>query len=155
MNYEELVKLIDKLDQSSVAYVEFNQGVDRIVVAKEVPQGRLQERETIGQPAAIPVKPTELLSVDSTSTDEIKVSSNEEVVLSPLVGVAYLQSKPDSPSFVSVGDTVTKGQTVCIVEAMKLMNEIVAPVSGVVTEILVENESVVEFNQPLMKIETK
>ena len=75
-----------------------------------------------------------------------------DLVESPLVGVAYLAAGPDKPNFVSVGDTVKKGQTLVIIEAMKVMNEIPAPKDGVVTEILVENEEMVEFGKGLVRI---
>ena len=73
-------------------------------------------------------------------------------VTSPLVGVAYLAPAPDKPAFVSVGDSVKKGQTLLIIEAMKVMNEIPAPNDGIVTEIMVNNEDVVEFGQGLVRI---
>lgn len=75
-----------------------------------------------------------------------------DVVESPLVGVAYLSPAPDKSSFVSVGDKVTKGQTLLIIEAMKVMNEVPAPKDGVVTEILVTNEEMVEFGKGLVRI---
>ena len=75
-----------------------------------------------------------------------------DVVESPLVGVAYLSPAPDKPVFVSVGDKVTKGQTLLIIEAMKVMNEVPAPKDGVVTEILVTNEEMVEFGKGLVRI---
>ena len=75
-----------------------------------------------------------------------------DVVESPLVGVAYLSPAPDKPAFVSVGDKVTKGQTLLIIEAMKVMNEVPAPQDGVVTEILVNNEEMVEFGKGLVRI---
>ena len=71
---------------------------------------------------------------------------------SPLVGVAYLSSAPDKPAFISVGDTVKKGQTLLIVEAMKVMNEVPAPKDGVITEILVTNEEVVDYGKGLVRI---
>ncbi len=74
------------------------------------------------------------------------------VVESPLVGVAYLSPAPDKPAFVAVGDTVKKGQTLMIIEAMKVMNEVPADRDGVVTEILVGNQDVVEFGQGLVRI---
>ena len=74
------------------------------------------------------------------------------MVESPLVGVAYLAPTPDKPAFVSVGDSVKKGQTLLIIEAMKVMNEVPAPKDGVVTEILVDNEEVVEFGKGLVRI---
>jgi acetyl-CoA carboxylase biotin carboxyl carrier protein len=69
-----------------------------------------------------------------------------------LVGVAYLSPAPDKPAFVSVGDSVKKGQTLMIIEAMKVMNEIPAPHDGIVTEVLVANEDVVEFGQGLVRL---
>ena len=75
-----------------------------------------------------------------------------DVVESPLVGVVYLSPAPDKPAFVSVGDKVTKGQTLLIIEAMKVMNEVPAPKDGIVTEILVKNEEMVEFGKGLVRI---
>ena len=75
-----------------------------------------------------------------------------EVVESPLVGVAYLSPSPEKPAFVSVGDTDKKGQTLLIVEAMKVMNEVPAPKDGVITEILVANEEVVDYGKGLVRI---
>ncbi|MGB3616180.1 MAG: acetyl-CoA carboxylase biotin carboxyl carrier protein [Elainellaceae cyanobacterium] len=73
-------------------------------------------------------------------------------VTSPMVGTFYRAPAPDEPPFISVGDRITKGQTVCIIEAMKLMNELEAEVSGEVVEILLENGEPVEFDQPLMRV---
>ena len=80
------------------------------------------------------------------------VAAEGEVVESPLVGVAYLASGPDKPAFVQVGDSVSKGQTLLIIEAMKVMNEVPAPRDGIVTEILVSNEEMVEFGKGLVRI---
>ena len=74
------------------------------------------------------------------------------LVHSPIVGVIYTSPSPDQPAFKKVGDKVTVGETLCIVEAMKLMNEIKSEVDGTITEILIEDEQVVEFNQPLFRI---
>jgi acetyl-CoA carboxylase biotin carboxyl carrier protein len=77
---------------------------------------------------------------------------NTTEIVSPMVGTFYAAPAPGEPPFVSIGDTVKPGQTVCIIEAMKLMNELEAEVGGQVLEILVENGQPVEFNQPLMRI---
>lgn len=158
MNYQELLNLIDKLDQSSVAYVEFTQSGDKVVLAKEVPQSTRQEtavsHQSTNQPLLVNHQSTEQPFTNPIDTTSSSITEGEPV-LSPLVGVAYLQPKPDADPFVKVGDTVQKGQVLCIVEAMKLMNDIVSPFDGVVTEVLIDNETVVEFNQPLFKINTK
>lgn len=73
-------------------------------------------------------------------------------VVSPLVGVVYLKPAPDKPNFKQVGDRVNKGDVLCIVEAMKVMNEITSDVAGELVEVLVDNEQIVEFNQPLFKV---
>jgi acetyl-CoA carboxylase biotin carboxyl carrier protein len=85
--------------------------------------------------------------------DESQAMPGEVAVTSPVVGVYYATPSPDSEPFVSVGQHVKKGQTLCIVEAMKMMNEIPAPVSGKITRILVSPEEAVEYNQPLMFIQ--
>ena len=92
------------------------------------------------------------LSKNQTSSVAATPVAEGDVVESPLVGVAYLSPAPDKPAFVSVGDKVTKGQTLLIIEAMKVMNEVPAPKDGVVTEILVMNEEMVEFGKGLVRI---
>lgn len=156
MEYNELLQLIDKLDQSTVAYVDFKQSDSHVVLSKEVPQTGTKEvvlpqsPETAVTPA--PVAATEGASTPSElQTASLPDSATEDIV-SPMIGVVYLQETPDSEPYVQVGDRINKGDVVCIVEAMKLMNEIHSPVSGIVTEILVENEAVVEYNQPLIRV---
>ena len=92
-------------------------------------------------------------AVAATAAPSEAVSLAEgEVVTSPLVGVAYLKPAPDKSDFVSVGDTVKKGQTLLIIEAMKVMNEIPAPHDGIVTEVLVSAEAMVEYGEELVRI---
>ena len=83
------------------------------------------------------------------------VASNEKIVESPLVGTFYAKPSPEAPEFANVGDEVNEDTVICIVEAMKVMNEITAGVSGTVSEILVSNADPVEYGQPLFKIKTK
>lgn len=106
-------------------------------------------------PAAPAVAPAPAVETASASAedDATPVSAAEgEVVESPLVGVAYLSPSPEKPAFISVGDTVKKGQTLLIVEAMKVMNEVPAPKDGVITEIFVTNEEVVDYGKGLVRI---
>jgi acetyl-CoA carboxylase biotin carboxyl carrier protein len=83
------------------------------------------------------------------------IDKNWVEVTSPMVGTFYRASGPDEPPFIEVGDTIHPGQTICIIEAMKLMNELEAEVSGEVMEILVENGKPIEFGQPLMRVRSK
>lgn len=97
---------------------------------------------------AAPVAPQPQAVATTTEVEE-----HHETINAPLVGTYYESPSPNDAAFVKVGDFVKEGQTVCIIEAMKVMNEIKAPNSGIIKEILVINENVVEFDQPLMVLE--
>lgn len=163
MQYEELVKLIDKLDQSSLAYFEFTNDNERLLLAKEVPQVAapapvvvtdVTESAALTAPASLaapaPVAAPEV--VEATAAPAPAPAAAGKDVPAPMVGVVYLQANPDADPYVQVGDSVKKGQVLCLIEAMKLMNEIVAPQDGVVSAILVENENIVEYGQALFRI---
>lgn len=162
MQYEELVKLIDKLDQSSLAYFEFTNDNERLLLAKEVPQVAapapvvvtdVTESAALAAPASLaapaPVAVPEV--VEAPAAPQAPEAAGKDVP-APMVGVVYLQANPDADPYVQVGDSVKKGQVLCLIEAMKLMNEIVAPQDGVVSAILVENENIVEYGQALFRI---
>jgi acetyl-CoA carboxylase biotin carboxyl carrier protein len=104
----------------------------------------------VAQPVSAQVVQTESPSVSSAP---VSTASNTHKVLSPIVGTFYRAPAPDADAFVKVGDRVTVGQTLCIVEAMKLMNEIESDASGTVVKISVENSSPVEYNQVLFEIQ--
>ncbi len=146
MQYEELVKLIDKLDQSSLAYFEFTNDNERLLLAKEVPQ--VAAPASLAAPA--PVAAPEVVEAPAAPAPAPEAAGKD--VPAPMVGVVYLQANPDADPYVQVGDSVKKGQVLCLIEAMKLMNEIVAPQDGVVSAILVENENIVEYGQALFRI---
>ena len=162
MRYEELAQLIDKLHQSSVAYLEVTSEHERIVLAKEVPQPtaiqastEVSDVSTITQPtSAVAQAVTEPAASQSAVETPVAAEPVGRVINSPMVGVVYLQPNPEAEVYVSVGDSVKKGDVLCLIEAMKLMNEITAPQDGVVSEILVTNEMVVEYNQPLIRIQS-
>ena len=116
------------------------------------------ERQSVAVPsAAAPVAPV-AVSVASSGTAEAEGTSAEETpsdlvtVTSPTVGVFYAAPAPDAKNFVEVGDHVKKGDVLCIIEAMKLMNEITAEQDGVIVEICVGNKQVVEYGQPLLRM---
>ncbi len=163
MQYEELVKLIDKLDQSSLAYFEFTNDNERLLLAKEVPQVAapapvvvtdVTESAALTAPASLaapaPVAVPEAVEASAAPAPAPEAAGKD--VPAPMVGVVYLQANPDADPYVQVGDSVKKGQVLCLIEAMKLMNEIVAPQDGVVSAILVENENIVEYGQALFRI---
>ena len=129
---------LSKIQTSSVTAAPVAPTVEVVAPAPQAP---------VAAPAAVetPATPVEEASAPPQAAEG-------EVVESPLVGVAYLSPSPEKPAFVSVGDTVKKGQTLLIVEAMKVMNEVPAPKDGVITEILVANEEVVDYGKGLVRI---
>ena len=139
MNLNEIKDLMAQFDQSSLKEFSYKNGTDELVFSKN---------EASQAPQAQTTPAVEVVS-ESSASESV---AEGDLVESPLVGVAYLAAGPDKPNFVSVGDTVKKGQTLVIIEAMKVMNEIPAPKDGVVTEILVENEEMVEFGKGLVRI---
>lgn len=155
MDYEKLKDLIDHLDTSSLAYVDYKSDAEHVILSKEVPHQaqpvQTSGAETAPAPLDTPIE-TAIPAAEAAESVEAEEVAGE-VVESPMVGVVYLQPGPDKDPYVKVGDRVEQGDTVCIVEAMKLMNEIQAHKSGIVTEILVDNEEVVEYAQPLIRID--
>ena len=161
MNLNEIKDLMAQFDQSSLREFSYKNGTDELQFSKN------EARMASESPAQVVPAPTAVLAspvVSATATPvesaveeapapaETTVAPEGDVVESPLVGVAYLAAGPDKPAFVTVGDSVKKGQTLVIIEAMKVMNEIPAPKDGVVTEILVSNEEMVEFGKGLVRI---
>ena len=159
MNLNEIKDLMAQFDQSSLKEFSYKNGTDELLFSKNEAK-LVAETSPAPQPVVVPaVAPTVAPQAQTTpAVEAVSESSPTEsvaegdLVESPLVGVAYLAAGPDKPNFVSVGDTVKKGQTLVIIEAMKVMNEIPAPKDGVVTEILVENEEMVEFGKGLVRI---
>lgn len=159
MNLNEIKDLMAQFDQSSLKEFSYKNGTDELVFSKNEAK-LVAETSPAPQPVVVPaVAPTVAPQAQTTpAVEAVSESSPTEsvaegdLVESPLVGVAYLAAGPDKPSFVSVGDTVKKGQTLVIIEAMKVMNEIPAPKDGIVTEVLVENEEMVEFGEGLVRI---
>ena len=155
MNLNEIKDLMAQFDQSSLREFSYKNGTDELLFSKNEAK-LVAETSPAPQPvvpATAPQAPTSTPAVEAVSESNVTESVAEgDLVESPLVGVAYLAAGPDKPNFVSVGETVKKGQTLVIIEAMKVMNEIPAPKDGVVTEILVENEEMVEFGKGLVRI---
>ena len=159
MNLNEIKDLMAQFDQSSLKEFSYKNGTDELVFSKNEAK-LVAETSPAPQPVvpavaptAAPQAPTTTPAAEAFSESSVTESVAEgDLVESPLVGVAYLAAGPDKPNFVSVGDTVKKGQTLVIIEAMKVMNEIPAPKDGVVTEVLIANEEMVEFGKGLVRI---
>ncbi len=165
MNITEIKDLMAQFDASSLREFSYQTGNDSLVFSKNdtvapvAPKAVIAETPVASSPlAAAPVAEVKAVAsaveevVEASASPVAPIAAEGDVVESPLVGVAYLSPAPDKPAFVSVGDEVTKGQTLLIIEAMKVMNEVPAPKDGVVTEILVANEDMVEFGKGLVRI---
>lgn len=157
MNITEIKDLMSQFDQSSLREFSYSNAGETLHFSKN--QQAIAAPSPIVEASLTPVAPASPTPVPAAETSEpapVEASSalaaEGAVVESPLVGVAYLSPAPDKPAFVAVGDTVKKGQTLMIIEAMKVMNEVPADRDGVVTEILVANQDVVEFGQGLVRI---
>lgn len=160
MNLNDIKDLMTQFDQSSLREFSYKNGTDELQFSKNearpVPEVVTQVAPAPVLATPSPVAPTsapaETVAEEVPAPAEASVATEGNLVESPLVGVVYLAAGPDKPAFVTVGDSVKKGQTLVIIEAMKVMNEIPAPKDGVVTEILVSNEEMVEFGKGLVRI---
>lgn len=144
MEYKEIKKLMDDMGNSKLSTldIEFPDGI-KISMAKTV-------QNDISVVTAERITPT-VVEIDSTKKEEPK-DENLQIITSPMVGTFYSSDAPDKPEYVKVGDKIHKGQVVCIVEAMKLMNEIESEFDGEVVEVCAKNEEMVEYGAPLFKI---
>ena len=150
MDLRKLKTLIELVETSGIAELEIQEGEERVRITRALaPSGQvvmMQAPSGAAHGAASQVPPAAPETAPPTAAP---VEPEGHVVKSPIVGTFYRAASPGSKSFVEIGDTVKEGDTLCIIEAMKLMNEIEADASGVVKAILVENGQPVEFGQPL------
>ena len=153
MDYKDIKKLMDDMGNSKLEEleIEFPDGI-KISMKKDKKREVVLEPNVIeaSAPMSVPVvKKEEEKGI--VAVDEAK-EENYKIIKSPMVGTFYASSAPDKDPFVKVGDRISKGQVVCIVEAMKLMNEIESEFDGEIVEICVKNEDLVEYGTPLFKI---
>ena len=143
MQFDELQKLIHEFEQSSARELKIDDHDFHLYLSKN--------QQSIQQPTAgAPTVNNQTGSTTPATADT--ASDNRHQIKAPLVGTVYLQAKPKQPPYVTVGQHIHKGDIVCVVEAMKMMNEIKAPVSGQIIEILAKNEGLVEYDQTIMLI---
>ena len=147
MRREEIKKWIQLVEESDIAELEICEGRNKIRISKGAASTAMPMVAPGPLPTQVPV------STEANTAAEEKLASNLKEITSPMVGTFYSAPAPDADAFVNVGQAVAVGQTVCIVEAMKLMNEIGSDFSGKIREILVENGEPVEYGQPLFRVE--
>jgi len=153
MDLRKIKKLMELLEESGIAEIEVKEGEESIKLSRNTSSLATPVQQVMQQPVFTPPQQS-TEAVDSASTiKETKVSENKNTVNSPMVGTFYASASPESKPFVTAGQTVKKGDTLCILEAMKMMNQVQAETDGKILEILVDNAEPVEFDQPLFVIE--
>lgn len=150
MDLRKLKTLIDLVAESGVSELEVTEGEDKVRIVKNpAPIAAPAQQVYAAAPAAAPAAPA---AAAAPAAEAAPAEPTGHAVKSPMVGTFYRSPTPGADSFVKIGDTVKEGQTLCIIEAMKLLNEIESDKSGVVKEILCENGQGVEFGQALFII---
>lgn len=162
MDFKEIQELIRMVNKSDLTDVVIKDGEFKIRISRQLPETNVvysatsvqqQQPQNYAVQAQAPVAP---VAIAETKTDAPKaevVADNLYTFRSPMIGTFYNTPSPNDPPFVRVGDTISKGQKLCIVEAMKLFNEIESDVAGKIVKVLVENARPVEYDQPLFLIE--
>ncbi len=150
MDIRKIKKLIELIDESGIAEIEIVEGDDSVRISRYGNNAVAAPVVAPQQVVPAPVATNQAVAVTQDSKED-EIAGH--VVHSPMVGTLYLSSSPGAPAFVQVGHTVDVGDTLCIIEAMKILNQIDAEHSGVITRVLVENGQPVEYNQPIFVIE--
>ena len=154
MDLRKLKTLIDLVEASDISELELTEGEEKVKISRQnntaqslVPVNYVQQpiQPPVNQQPQVQTEES-LGKVDTTTID------NKDVITSPMVGTFYRAASPDSAPFIDIGSTVKKGETLCIVEAMKILNEIESDKEGTISKILIENGQPVEFGQPLFEI---
>jgi acetyl-CoA carboxylase biotin carboxyl carrier protein len=149
MDLRKLKKLIDLVEESGIAELEITEGEEKVRISRNN-SASAPATAVVTPVAATPAAP--VVAVANPAVEVAPAQAEGHVLKSPMVGTYYRAPTPGAKPFVEVGQTVSEGDTVCIIEAMKLLNEIEADRSGVIKAILVENGQPVEYGHPLMVI---
>ena len=156
MNFKEIKELIEILDQSSLTEINIEDKGNVVNLKKEketeiiTPQISQQPMQQVSPQQGVMSAPVSTQSSEEVNTNTAE--DNLQTINAPMVGTFYKSPSPEESAYVQVGDSVTNESTVCILEAMKLFNEIQAEVTGEIAEILVEDGQMVEYGQPLFKV---
>jgi acetyl-CoA carboxylase biotin carboxyl carrier protein len=149
MDIRKVKKLIELLEESGISELEINEGEESVRISR-YGSAPVPAQVSYAAPPAAPAAPAPAPAAESADEEALP---GGHIVTSPMVGTFYSAPSPGAKPFVNVGDTVTEGDTVCIVEAMKILNQIEADASGTVKAIMVDNAQPVEYGQPLIVIE--
>jgi acetyl-CoA carboxylase biotin carboxyl carrier protein len=152
MDIRKVKKLIELLEESGIAEIEIHEGEESVRISRGstlAPQTMIH----VPQPAAQASVPTGIHPAATESASNNDYSNEGHVITSPMVGIFYTSPSPEEPAFVSKGQVIKTGDVICIIEAMKIMNQIEADTEGKLLRVLVENGDAVEYGQPLFIVE--
>src|SRR6478609_8269382 len=157
MDLRKLKKLIDLVQESGIGEIEITEGEEKVRISRAAPAVMMSPHMQMPMQMQVPQQasggPSGGMAPAANGAPPAAPEQKGHAVKSPMVGTFYRAPSPGAPSFVEVGQSVSKGQTLCIIEAMKLLNEIESDMTGTVKAILVENGQPVEYGQPLFLIE--
>ena len=161
MDFKQIQELIKIVNKSSIGELSIEEGDFKITIRQKEEHVPVYASDPVQQympqPAAqLPAPQQQPLPAAATTAGSVEIQAKPDnyiTIKSPMIGTFYRSAGPDKPSFVNVGDEVTVGKTVCIIEAMKLFNEIESEVKGTIVKVLVEDASPVEYDQPLFLVE--
>ena len=151
MDIRKIKKLIELVEESGIAELEITEGEESVRIHRGSSQAAVMPAAPVQY--AAPAAPAPAVPAPAAEAPSAPAAVSGHAVKSPMVGTFYRASSPEAKPFVEVGQTVSVGDTLCIVEAMKMMNQIEADKAGVVREIMVDNGDAVEFDQPMFIIE--
>jgi acetyl-CoA carboxylase biotin carboxyl carrier protein len=161
MEYKQIQELIKTINKSNISELSIEEGDFKITIKQELTGG--MQFVPVSQPVAVPVAPAPQPAIsaapapapvaEKAAPQPAATASNLITIKSPMIGTFYRSPSPDKPVFVNVGDEVKAGQVLCIIEAMKLFNEIESEVSGRLVKVVADDSSPVEYDQPLFIIE--
>jgi len=150
MDLRKLKKLIDLVEESGISELELTEGEEKVRISRALPASAAPVTQYVAAPAPAPAAAP--VAASAPSAAPVAEVQEGTVVKSPMVGTFYRASSPDAKAFVDVGSSVNTGDTLCIIEAMKLLNEIESEYSGTIKKIFVENGQPVEYGEPLFLI---
>lgn len=151
MDLKELKRIITIFQKAKIAELEVESEGVRFKLKKEVKERQNSNRKEV--PVDVISVPVQSSQQETQQSQELKIKEGTHEIVSPMIGTFYLSPAPDSPPFVDIGQEVKEEDTVCIIEAMKIMNEIKADIKGKIVKVLAENGKPVEFGQPLFLVE--
>lgn len=160
MDLKQIQELIKAVNKSDLSELSIKDGEFEITIKQTPANEHQQQVITVQAPtpvaqqvAAMPATPAAEAPAAAAPQPAAPAASNTVIIKSPMIGTFYRSPKPGEPPFINVGDTITEGQHICIIEAMKLFNEIESEISGKIVKVLIDDASPVEYDQPLFEVE--